>query len=94
MTAHYDKNNFFVTSFTQTPMKIFISSLKNSYDFLIVYTKCYFSNTFSHLSTHHPIFITAKTPFHHCTFLFITAHFVHHCTFCASLHVKTCPVSI
>src|SRR6218665_662110 len=28
----------------------------------------------------HPIFITAKTPFHHCKFSFITAHFVHHCT--------------
>jgi len=25
-------------------------------------------------------FITAKTAFHHCTFTFITAHFVHHST--------------
>src|SRR6218665_1638144 len=25
-------------------------------------------------------FITAKAAFHHCTFSFITAHFVHHCT--------------
>ena len=25
-------------------------------------------------------FITAQTTFHHCTFSFITAHFVHHCT--------------
>ena len=25
-------------------------------------------------------FITAQTAFHHCTFSFITAHFVHHCT--------------
>jgi len=28
----------------------------------------------------HPIFITAKTLFHHCTFSFLTAHFVHRCT--------------
>src|SRR6218665_1135163 len=27
----------------------------------------------------YPLFITAKTAFHHCTFSFITAHFVHHC---------------
>src|SRR6218665_2600884 len=27
-----------------------------------------------------PSFITAQTAFHHCTFSFITAHFVHHCT--------------
>jgi len=33
----------------------------------------------------HPIFITAKTPFHHCAFLFI-AHFVHHCTLKYALH--------
>ena len=25
-------------------------------------------------------FVTAQTAFHHCTFRFITAHFVHHCT--------------
>src|SRR6218665_3927935 len=25
-------------------------------------------------------FITAQTAFHHCTFSFTTAHFVHHCT--------------
>src|SRR6218665_1242152 len=25
-------------------------------------------------------FVTAQTAFHHCTFSFITAHFVHHCT--------------
>ena len=30
--------------------------------------------------THHLLFITSKTAFHHCTFSFITAHFVHHCT--------------
>ena len=44
----------------------------------------YFSTvcTFSHSR---PQFISAKTAFYHCTF------FVHHCTFCASLHVKTSP---
>ena len=25
-------------------------------------------------------FVTEQTAFHHCTFQFITAHFVHHCT--------------
>jgi len=25
-------------------------------------------------------FVTAQTAFHHCTFRFITAHFVHRCT--------------
>jgi len=27
-----------------------------------------------------PFLVTAQTAFHHCTFRFITAHFVHHCT--------------
>jgi len=27
-----------------------------------------------------PSFITAQTAFHHCTFQFITVHFVHHYT--------------
>src|SRR6218665_3972681 len=27
------------------------------------------------------LFVTAQTAFHHRTFRFITAHFVHHCTF-------------
>src|SRR6218665_3093003 len=31
-------------------------------------------------SSLHILFITAQTAFHHCTFSFITAHFVHHCT--------------
>src|SRR6218665_504090 len=35
-------------------------------------------------------FVTAQTAFHHCTFSFITAHFVHHCAFCASLHCILC----
>jgi len=26
------------------------------------------------------LFVTAQTAFHHCTFRFFTAHFVHHCT--------------
>src|SRR6218665_2607237 len=34
-------------------------------------------------------FITAQTAFHHCTFQFITAHFVHH-----ALHVKTSPAEL
>jgi len=38
----------------------------------------YFS-PFLRLSTP-PLFITAKTAFRHCTFSFITVHFVHHCT--------------
>ena len=32
-------------------------------------------------------FITAKTAFHHCTFSFITAHFVHHCTLKQAMQV-------
>src|SRR6218665_3639072 len=37
----------------------------------------------SYFPPRHPLFlyfITAKTAFHNCTFSFITAHFVHHCT--------------
>src|SRR6218665_2211724 len=31
-------------------------------------------------------FVTAQTAFHHCTFRFITAHFVHHCTLKQALY--------
>src|SRR6218665_3399095 len=71
------------------------SPLKNSNDlffFLVLNTKYTYFFTFS-LS---PYIHHCKTPFHHCTFSFITAHFrsslhifVHPCTFCALLHVKT-----
>ena len=30
--------------------------------------------------------VTINTAFHHCTFSFITAHFVHHCTLKQALH--------
>jgi len=59
--------------------------------FLVINHKlCYFCYIQEH--SHHIIlfhilvtkstksFIAAKTAFHHCTLLFITAHFVHHCT--------------
>src|SRR6218665_2677920 len=36
MTAHFDQKISFLTSFTQTPEKNVISSLKNSDDFFIV----------------------------------------------------------
>src|SRR6218665_2342913 len=36
-------------------------------------------------------FITAKAAFHHCTFSFITAHFVHHCTLKQALPLATRP---
>jgi len=32
-------------------------------------------------------FVTAQTAFHHCTFRFITAHFVHHCTLKQALNI-------
>ena len=73
MTALFDQN-------------IFISSLKNLDDlFLVVETKCYVKTFFN---LFHPVLLSSslpKTPFHHYTFSFITAHFVHH------MHVKTCP---
>jgi len=64
---------------------IFISSLKNLDDlFLVVETKCYVK-LFSTFST--PSSYLHRCQKHH----FITNIFVHHCTFCTSLHVKTCP---
>jgi len=49
--------------------------------FLVVDTNYgYFAATFLHLPPPDHKFITAETPFHRCTFVFITAHFVHHCT--------------
>src|SRR6218665_1631302 len=63
--------------------KFFHFILKNSDDFSVV---GYFS-TFSHISTPSPFI-------HHCKNTLSSLHtFVHHCTFCASLHVKTCPVT-
>src|SRR6218665_1270825 len=82
MTAHFDRNISFVTSSTQNPLKIFISSLKNSDDhFLVIAHKSAFF-TFFNFSL-----------IHHCNNSLSSLHiFVHHCTFCASLHVKTCPI--
>src|SRR6218665_862214 len=106
---------FLVTSLTQTPMTIFISSpkirmtffvffptfpqlstiellissnffsissLKNSVSpiFLVVDSKYGYFSHFSTFPPRQPLFITAKTAFHHGTFSFITAHFVHHCS--------------
>src|SRR6218665_506051 len=34
-------------------------------------------------------FVTAQTAFHNCTFRFITAHFVHHCTLKQALPLLT-----
>src|SRR6218665_3880391 len=48
---------------------------------------------FPHFPTFPPLqhlFITVKTAFHHCTFLFITAHFVHHCTLKHDLESAIC----
>jgi len=53
------------------------SSLKNSDDLILVFNTKY-TSTFLRVPPLHPRSITAKTPFHHCTFW-------------ASLHVKTCP---
>jgi len=110
VTAHFDRNISFVTSLTQTNLKIFISSPKILLLFLVVdqsinqsikihiaplpdpYSEALLTqgkrkdtaifHIFSTFPPRRPLFITAKTPFHHI--------FVHHCTFCASLHVKTC----
>ena len=48
-----------------------------------------FLDLFPTVPPRHPLFITAKTAFHHCTFSFITAHFVHHCTLKHALLVFT-----
>src|SRR6218665_2057615 len=59
-----------------------ISSIKNSNDLLLV------------VNTEYTYFFTFfHSPYiHHCKNTLSSLHiFVHHCTFCASLHVKTCP---
>jgi|SRR6218665_4125202 len=85
MTAYFDRNIFFLTSLTKTRLRIAISSLKNSDDYFYSSTlNTAFSTTFTHLSTTHPI--------HYCKNTLSSLHIlVHHCTFCASLHVKTSP---
>ena len=66
---HHKNPLFLPWFFLSIPRKLW-------WPFLVIDLKCV-----SFLLFHpHPIFITAKTPFHHCTFSFITAHFVHHCT--------------
>ena len=39
-------------------------------------------------------FVTVQTSFHHCTFRFITAHFVHHCTLKQALRSDTVKVQL
>src|SRR6218665_1962258 len=49
-----------------------------SHFFTLLSTLVTFNTTYTPLISSY--FITAQTAFHHCTFSFITAHFVHHCT--------------
>src|SRR6218665_362766 len=74
---------FFSTFHNKTPgfsLNFYFSSLKNS-KFL------FYSST---LNT--PTFSPFPSPYiHHCKNTLSSLHiFVHHCTFCASLHVKAC----
>src|SRR6218665_968120 len=83
-----------VTFNTQKPVKNFISSLRNSDDLFSSNSGSFhiFQPTFHHITLFYiqvtkssvSFFIFfiihhCKTAFHHCTFSFITAHFVHHC---------------
>src|SRR6218665_827622 len=97
MTAHSDRK---ISLLTQTPQYFFpnfprqnpyfsqsfsFSSLKISDDLLLAITNknACFPNT------------TPSSCIHHCKSSLSSLHiFVHHCTFCASLHVKTCPVRL
>src|SRR6218665_1138337 len=103
MTAHFDRNIFFVTSLTQTPLKIFISSHKILITFLSLRPQIVaFFLLLPNFPRQNPIFHFSQfffiSSFHPSKILmtfFSSLHiFVHHCTFCASLHVKTCPAPV
>ena len=81
----------------QSPLMI--SSLKASHD-LFVSHRPQIVVVFILFPTFHPkhllflyilVIHHCKTPFHHCTFSFITAHFVHHCTLKQAM--RSCPPS-
>src|SRR6218665_2068115 len=76
-----------MTFHTQKPLKNYISSVKKSFDpFLDVYHKTLFPIPVTKSSVSSFYFFII----HHCKHSFSLMHiFVHHCTFCASLHVKT-----
>src|SRR6218665_708507 len=65
----------------------------------LIYTPIYcfrISTSYFLLSSHTPfissLFLLNSFLIHHCTNSLSSLHiFVHHCTFCASLHVKTSP---
>ena len=74
LLSFFDRNISFVTSLTQTLLKILISSLTNSDGlFLVVETvNTAIFQLFSTFPPRQPLFITAKTSLH----IFV----VHHCT--------------
>src|SRR6218665_984618 len=67
--------------------------------FLSFYTHTHTIFTFLHLASALVTINTANAIYlfliHHCTNILSSLHiFVHHCTFCASLHTKTSPENI
>src|SRR6218665_226868 len=93
MTFFSDRPQIVLFSLLSTTKRFSFSSLKNSDDLMTFFSPRHYIRLFFKLfsSFHgpprHPIFITAKTPFHQCTFSFITEHFVHHCTLKHACHV-------
>jgi len=119
MTAHFDRNISFVDFYTQNPLKMSISSLKNSDDLFWSSTTIrgifVFFILFPNFPRNPPLFLpksrekfsfhsSASDDFfshrqqiglpliHQCKNNLSSLHIsVHHCTFCASLHVKASP---
>jgi len=55
----------------------------------LIINKYIYENTSLHTPFISSYFITAQAAFHHCTFSFITAQFVHHCTLKQALPARS-----
>src|SRR6218665_1231387 len=104
MTAHFDRNFLLPTSFksscfghlsqistTKPHISPLISPFRHSkilglWSFLVLSSTL--NTRVSLLFSLSPYIHHCKTPFHHCTFSFITAHFVYHCTLKHALVLK------